>query len=648
MKIGAVNIEGFMAVGSAALGLADRGLTLIQGINNDDDSATSNGAGKSTLPDAISWCLYGVTARGESGDDIINNSCKSAKVSVQLIDADGTSYKVTRHRKDKKGKNRVTVEKSPPGGTTADLTLGTDKETQLRINQIVGCDVDVFNAAIYQGQESIPDMPNMTDKQIKGLIEHAAGIDVLERCYRIAMARKTEANSVLTRAETSLEHAAAKLESVEAGSIEVGSRLKEWSKGNEERIKQAQALNDLSKSEHQESKRKLDSAELKVPQINAAVAKHETVLTEQTECNGILRGLRDAQAEQSTNLRLAQGDVDRLNMGISQFTNKLNQVSARVGTGCEECGKEILEEDMESVKTGISRQIDSKNKELLDAERKVMDERNSLEGCASRATEYEAEMPDYTETSQKLTKCKLILAKIETLRVETAGLMSAWKTAQRIKDETDAAVNPHAAAKEKNIEDLVLAKKGCDKEKKEHKRLDNRLKLMEKAAAVYSPAGVRAHILDHVTPFLNARTAHYLSAMSDGNMTAIWSTQSITKAGDVREKFKIDVENMSGGKKFGLLSGGEKRKVRLACAMALQDVVAGRAEKPIELFMADEIDDALDDAGLERLMGLLEEKARERGTVLVISHNSLSDWIREVTTVTKEGGVSTITGSLSA
>ena len=154
--------------------------------------------------------------------------------------------------------------------------------------------------------------------------------------------------------------------------------------------------------------------------------------------------------------------------------------------------------------------------------------------------------------------------------------------------------------------------------------------------------------MDHVAPFLNARTGHYLSALSDGNLKAIWSTLTKTAKGELREKFSIEVENATGGKSFGLLSGGEKRKVRLACAMALQDVVAQRASKPVELFMADEIDDALDEAGLERLMGLLDEKARERGTVLVISHHSLQDWIREVAVVTKEGGKATITGALSA
>ena len=51
--------------------------------------------------------------------------------------------------------------------------------------------------------------------------------------------------------------------------------------------------------------------------------------------------------------------------------------------------------------------------------------------------------------------------------------------------------------------------------------------------------------------------------------------------------------------------------------------------------MADEVDDAVDKSGLERLMVILEEKARERGTVLVISHNSLTDWIRDSLTMVK-------------
>lgn len=57
------------------------------------------------------------------------------------------------------------------------------------MNAIVGCSADVFTSAVYAGQERMPDLPSMTDKTLKMLIEEAAGIEVLEAAH--AIARKT-------------------------------------------------------------------------------------------------------------------------------------------------------------------------------------------------------------------------------------------------------------------------------------------------------------------------------------------------------------------------------------------------------------------------------------------------------------------------
>ena len=190
--------------------------------------------------------------------------------------------------------------------------------------------------------------------------------------------------------------------------------------------------------------------------------------------------------------------------------------------------------------------------------------------------------------------------------------------------------------------------KTIETEEERLRELDKRVALLEDAAAVYGPAGVRAHILDTVTPYLNARTQEYLTVLADGNIKAVWNTLTKSKKGELKEKFSIEVVNEKGAESFEGLSGGEKRKVRLATAMALQDMVASRATKPINIFVADEVDHALDESGLERLMTVLNDKAKERGTVLVISHNSLSDWIDNVITVTKESGYGTVSGATSA
>jgi DNA repair exonuclease SbcCD ATPase subunit len=168
------------------------------------------------------------------------------------------------------------------------------------------------------------------------------------------------------------------------------------------------------------------------------------------------------------------------------------------------------------------------------------------------------------------------------------------------------------------------------------------LKVHTAAAQVFGPAGVRAFLLDEVTPFLNEQTAKYLGTLSDGNLTATWTTLVKTAKGELREKFAVELESVSAGGTFKSISGGEKRKVRIACAFALSDLVARRASKPIELFIGDEIDDALDSAGLERLTTILEEKGKERGTVLVISHRDLKSWIKQSITIKKSGGVATL------
>jgi DNA repair exonuclease SbcCD ATPase subunit len=178
-------------------------------------------------------------------------------------------------------------------------------------------------------------------------------------------------------------------------------------------------------------------------------------------------------------------------------------------------------------------------------------------------------------------------------------------------------------------------------------RAEGDLAVAQSVVKVFGPAGVRAHILDTVTPFLNERTAEYLATLSDGNISAVWSTLTRNAKGELKEKFAIEVDNINGGGSFELQSGGEKRKVRLATMLALQDLVASRASKPIDLWCGDEVDDALDPAGLERLMTILERKARERGTVVVISHADLKDWVDDVTVVTKENGVSTVQGALT-
>ena len=109
MKITRLSIDNFLSVGSIKCSLENKGLVLIQGENRDDTSQDSNGSGKSSFADAISWCLYGVTARGDTGDSVINRAAKKdCQVFVHLEDGENR-YFVERNRKHKTHKNSLRV-----------------------------------------------------------------------------------------------------------------------------------------------------------------------------------------------------------------------------------------------------------------------------------------------------------------------------------------------------------------------------------------------------------------------------------------------------------------------------------------------------------------------------------------------------------
>jgi DNA repair exonuclease SbcCD ATPase subunit len=74
MKIGIVTIKNYGSFyGEHSFDFSNRGLELILGENQDAPRANSNGSGKSTLPDALDWCLYGVTPRDDHADSVVND-----------------------------------------------------------------------------------------------------------------------------------------------------------------------------------------------------------------------------------------------------------------------------------------------------------------------------------------------------------------------------------------------------------------------------------------------------------------------------------------------------------------------------------------------------------------------------------------------
>lgn len=634
MKFPSLKIQNFLAISNAEISLADRGLVLIQGINHLDSSARSNGSGKSSIADALCWCWFGTTARGATGDDIINNAVgKECFVESTLLDDDGITYTATRYRKHKTGKNSFRITMSD-GVTVTDLTKGTDKLTQEVAEKILGCSYDVFKGAIYAGQEQMPDLPAMTDKAIKLLLEEAAGVTMLEEAHKLARERMVVSGAAVSMMEGEINGLEQKLEGYTATIKQLTETSEQWQRTQAEKISQI----DASITEQKNALVKEITA---LKSFDAAA-----IVNELADCDAKLAGVpankakldelqNEARQLESGNRALA-AHLSLLQKDLKKTENELATVDHQVGCPCKACGREITVNEIADARKAVEQKQQATEKAIAELEESLQEHTKQAEAALKAAQDFEASLPDLSDLVERSRELQAkqhahsLATKDAKARGERIKALEADK--KRLSEEQ----NPHQATIEKvksSIESLETQIKTKNKLLEEHK-LSHAYD--QEVVKVYSPSGVRALVMDEITPFLNAQTAKYLGVMSDGNITATWTTLTKNAKGELREKFSIDVENDTGGGNFKLLSGGEKRKVRISTALALQDLVATRAVKPIEIFIGDEIDDAMDDAGLERLTTILEEKAQERGTVLIISHNEIQDFIKNIIVVEKQ------------
>lgn len=614
MKIKKVFFKDFMALGDTSIDLEDRGLVSMSGVNTLNPSANNNGAGKSSIAEGICWCVWGKTDRNLASDDVIRAGSKKAMVRIIMSEGDVT-YEIQRTRMKGKGSTEF-FQESKDG--RIELTKGTEALTQAEIENTLGISANSFGASMVMGQKNLVSLPELNDRSLKEIVEEAAGLQDLAPAFETAKAEYRE--------KTAHFQAASSEYNLNKSLFEHKS---EALKAAIERTKEARDRKEKSlvEFENEMAEYEADLAEMKkllnfnVSDVNLAEAKKkvEAKIQGLAEANKQYEAWLSSRVAASTNLSSKESELTRAATLAERKKQEIDKALGEAGKPCPTCGTKMDSSHVEEFVKSLSKEWAVLKKEHKKIESEVEDLRKDL----SEISENKIEKISGEALFEKLNKINQEESRRNSIRL-------------RIEEKTKRPpryVEVTVPTYEKEKEEAKKAKSLALKSREAMELAQSEMEIAAEVASVFDVSGVRALILDKVTPFLNERTAEYLAALTDGVMSVEWTTLSRKKDGTMKEKFGIEVVNTFTGKGYKSCSGGECKRISLACSFALQDLVASRAEKPVGLMIADEIDSAMDESGLERLMSVLEDKARDKGTVLVISHNNLKSWISNSMTV---------------
>lgn len=693
MKLEQLRIENFGPFVEADVKLADRGLVLILGDNQVSTAADSNGSGKSFILEAIVWAIYGKTIRYDlrgqrTADAIVNrhNGGKNCAVKLKVM-ADGSEIEINRYRKHKDKKNSVDL---IVDGITQ--TKGTTADTDKAIEEVIGLDFKSFVYSVYFDGSMIVPFPVLSDKEIKEIFEKVLNLEALSKALDVVKGQQRAVNADHQRVVGEMAVASAKVATASSERLNADRRSVEFEHQRDaeiadiERQKAAmqvagRALADVLAAD-QDCGQQLADAQAKIDrlaEIERQVASLDLQIQrlehERTAAEQEVKRLAAPHFTPSPELQRAEADclaqLGLLKRQIEDATCRRASVESQVGKPCRECGKLYEAGDLDHLRQHLADEVAQKTAEFA--------KWKEVAGDLWKRRRAEEQAAAAEQATQQATHESKALAAADALRplIERRALMARAVAAKPALERRQRELQQHRLdlANEKaaierrdeqlaNLETQRLAAAGrvnpftvdvqrwqtqgalCESELArldgERGKVARTLKHLGVLETAYGRTGLKVHIFETLTPVLNARANTYASRLADDTLKITFSTVTRNKDGSLAERFSVQVVNDQGADGYLGNSAGERRKIDLAIALAMSDLVAIRSGKPIDFFAVDEVAEHLDATGIERLVEILQDKAKERGSLMCISHTDLRSHIANAMVVRKSNAGSII------
>jgi DNA repair exonuclease SbcCD ATPase subunit len=622
-----IKAHNFMSYSDLELDL-DRGMSLIEGWNFDENSA--NGSGKSAVLEAITYCIYGQTPRGMKTDEVVNES-KNKGCSLELLfDLNGVEYKIVRTRKP----NDLILVK------TGEEIRGKDiKETQEIIEKLIKVDFKTFITSTYISQDGTFNFIELSDPQKQELLTNILDLSVFDRAYDCTFNLIKEFTNDMARSENNVRGIEYKMDSL----IKDIDRLKDEDRAFDQYKAKAlsdidyyiadsiKELSNLALKKSEAERQNID--EMPIFDLDATNIK----IKELQEKKKQLQPLRDEISQ-------ANGEASRLSAKIEMLEKETKKYS-NVSDKCPTCGAPIDITHKQAELSRINKEISefTKERDMLRSKRaELQNQLTEAEGSFSEIDTLREKIYKYQNqvdqiNRQKDKKANDISAIEYRINVQTNSKNSLIKK----REIESAKENLYKKMLEEKENDLIALNEECEKgqeEVKEYKIQIDKYEILKKAYK-----NIKYYIFAVIVDELNLQMKKYLDLLFNSDVKVTINTETITTKGESKQKFSTSLEKDGKERSYASFSGGEKQRVNLATSFALADILLERGSNSINILFLDEVfSRGLDAEGASRMVELLEV-VKENKNIFVIDHTEyVKSIIDNIIKIEKRNGISEI------
>ena len=640
MNIKNIEIQNFLIIGQAVVDLSNRGLCRIAGENSDDATSSSNGAGKSSIIEAIYWALFGETLRNvRTADGVVNNKAKKDCSVVVEIEEGDVSYRVERYRKHEKHKNNLYLYINGVDSRGKD-----NRETQAYIETVIGMDKMAFANSVIFGQghsKNLKRFSEMTDAEKKSTLEKILDLEVFTRSHDLVRSSIKGATEEYTSLVTKSEELARRTITAETRVAEAIRRAQEFAVQQAFRVEEAEKRRDLCKEN-----------------ISSLSSRVESLVVEDTvSLEGLIEDCEEfVSSELERKSRLSDAFMERRNKHLMIKASIVKDVEVRerklanlfdpehVGENCEFCGnlvketslitaKDGLEFDLQDFKGSLDHVTAEIEKVTVSYKKKVKSIEASISAGKELLQSQRVRLKSASEISNKRSQLK---HQVEAQEGVLVTLEADVVAAQDLDNSWEDAAKQYAG----DLEDLSAE---ADSLKSSLKVVEETLSYYEFWKTAFSRKGIRSYMLDRIVPFLNERVGHYLNILTEGGIEAVFHTTKNLASGESRDNFNLEITNRNAADTYEGNSGGEKRRIDLGVALGFNDFLASRSGKRFNILLLDEVFEGIDEDGLYYVIKVLEDIARRKSSVLVITHrDELKSYFSDEILMERSDGLSYI------